>query len=87
MLPQPAVHTGAVDMAAAGGLGHSLPLGDQQQCLYSAIHTRLTGSLQGCGKPLAIRAAESHPMAPIMSSHAPETAYPAMALQDLWLST
>ena len=74
-------------MAAAGGLGHSLPLGDQQQRLYSAIHTRLTGSLQGCGKPLAIRAAESHPMAPIMSSHAPERPYPAIMLQNIWLHT
>ena len=74
-------------MAAAGGLGHTLPLGNQQQRLYSAIQTRLTGSLQGCSKPLAIRTAEAHPMAPIMSSHAPERAYSAIALQDLWLPT
>ena len=46
-------------MAAAGGLGHTLPLGNQQQRLYSAIHTRLTGSLQGCSKPLAIRTVDT----------------------------
>ena len=74
-------------MAAAGGLGHSLPLGDQQQCLYSAIHTRLTGSLQGCGEPLAICTAEPHPAGPIMSLHAPQTACSAIALQDFWLPT
>jgi hypothetical protein len=74
-------------MAAAGGLGHSLSLGDQQQRFNPAIHTHLTGSLQGCGKPLAIRTAKSHPMAPIRSSHAPEREYPAIALQDLWLPT
>ena len=74
-------------MAAAGSLGHSLPLGDQQQRLYPAIHTRLTGSLQGRGEPLAIRTAEAHPMASGMFSHSPESAHPAMALQDLWLPT
>ena len=81
------MHTGAVDMAAAGGLGHSLPLGNQQQRLYSAIHTRLTGSRQGCGKSLAIRTAEPHPMASGMFSHAPERPYPAIMLQNLWLPT
>jgi hypothetical protein len=87
MLLQPAMHTGAVDMTAAGGLGHSLPLGDQQQRLYSAKHTRLTGGLQGCDEPLAIRTAEPHPRASGMFSHAPESEYPAMVLQDLWLPT
>src|SRR5215212_7803728 len=87
ILPQPAVHAGAVDMAAAGSLGHGLPLGDQQQCLYSAIHTRLTGSLQGCSESLAICTAEPHPAAPIMSLHAPQTACSAIALQDLWRPT
>ena len=72
ILPQPAVHTGAVDMAAAGSLGHRLPLGNQQQRLHSAIHTRLTGSLQSCGKPPAIHTAQSHPKAPIVSVHASE---------------
>ena len=74
-------------MAAAGGLGHTLPRRNQQQRLYSAIHTRLTGTLQGRGKPLAIRTAESHPMISGMLSHAPERQYPAMALQNLWLPT
>jgi hypothetical protein len=74
-------------MAAAGGLGHSLLLGDQQQCLYSAIHTRLTGSRQGCGEPLAICTAEPHPAGPIMSLHAPQRACSAITLQDLWLPT
>ena len=74
-------------MAAAGGLGHTLPLGNQQQRPYSAIHTRLTGSLQSCGEPLAIRTTELHPMASGMFSHAPERAYQAMTLQDLWLPT
>jgi hypothetical protein len=74
-------------MAAAGSLGHSLPLSNQQQRLYSAIHTRLTGSLQGRGEPLAIRTAELHPMASGMFSHAPESAYSAIVLQDLWLPT
>ena len=74
-------------MAAAGGLGHSLPLDNQQQCLYAAIHTRLTGRLQGCGEPLAICTAEPHPAGPVMSLHAPESAYPAILLQDFWLPT
>jgi len=74
-------------MAAAGGLGHGLPLGNQQQRLEPAVHTRLADSLQGCGEPLAIRTAEPHPMPPIRSSHDPEREYPAMALQDLWLPT
>ena len=66
-------------MAAAGGLGHGVPLGNQQQRLDPAIHTRLTGGLERRRQPLAIRTAESHPMAPIRSSHAPEREYPAMA--------
>ena len=59
-------------MAAAGSLGHSLPLGNQQQRLHSAIHPRLTGILQGRGKPPAIRTAEPHSMASGMFSHAPK---------------
>ena len=70
-------------MAAAGGLGHSLPLSDQQQRLYSAIHARLTGSLQGRGQPLAIRTAEPHLMASGMFSHAPERPYSDIMLQHL----
>ena len=87
VLRQPAVHAGAVDTAAAGSLGHTLPLSDQQQRLYPAIHTRLTGCLQGRGEPLAIRTAEPYPMASGRFSHAPERAYSAMVLQHLWLPT
>ena len=87
ILRQPAVHTGAVDKAAASGLGHSLPLGNQQQCLHSAIHSRLTGSLQGRGEPLTISTAEPDPMALGRFPHAPERAYSAMVLQHLWLPT
>src|SRR3978361_1808907 len=75
---QPAMHAGAVDTAAAGSLGHTLPLSDQQQRLYPAIHTRLAGCLQGRGEPPAIRTAEPYPMASGRFSHAPERAYSAM---------
>ena len=87
VLGQPAVHAGAVDAAAAGRLGHGMPLGHQQQRLEAAIHTGLTGASKRCGKPLAIRLVEPRLGRVIMSLHAPQGTPAALALQDLWRPT
>ena len=71
ILDEPPVHAGAVDAAAAGRLGHGMPLGHQQQRLEPAIHTGLTGASKRCGKPLAIRPAEPRLGRVIMSLHVP----------------
>ena len=87
VLGQPAVDAGAVDPAAAGRLGHGMPLGHQQQGLEAAIHTGLTGASKRGGQPLAIRLVEPRPGRVIMSLHAPQRTPATLALQVLWRPT
>jgi hypothetical protein len=87
VLRQPPVHAGAVDPAAAGRLGHGMPLGHQQQRLEAAINTGLTGASKRCGKLPAIRLVKPCPGRVIMSLHAPQGTPAALALQDLWRPT
>ena len=71
VLYEPAVHTGAVDAAAAGRLGDGMPLGHQQQRLEAAIHPGLAGASKRGGQPLAIRLVEPRLGRVIMVLHAP----------------
>jgi hypothetical protein len=71
VLGQPPVDAGAVDPAAAGRLGHGMPLGYQQQGFKTAIHPCFTGGCKCCGQPLAIRLIKPRARRWIMSLHAP----------------
>jgi len=83
VLHQPAMHTGAVDPAAAGRFGDGMPLGHQQQRLEAAIHTGLAGASQRGSKPRAIRLIEPRLGRVIMVLHAPQQTPAMLALQDL----
>ena len=87
VLRQSAVDAGAIDPAAAGRLGHRMPLGHQQQRLEAAIHTGLTGASKRCGKPLAIRLVEPRPGRVIMSLHVSQATPATLVLQVLWRPT
>ena len=83
VLDEPAVHTGAVDPAAAGCLGHGMPLGHQQQRLEAAIHAGLAGASKRGSEPLAIRLVEPRLGRVIMVLHALQQTPAVLALQDL----
>src|SRR5918993_2348601 len=87
VLDQPSVDAGAIDPAAAGRLGHRMPLGHQQQRLEAAIYTGLTGASKRCGQSLAICLVKPCPGRWIMSLHAPQGTPAALALQVLWQPT